>query len=98
MSLCHADNNVEADDLCLNIPGLAETGPGRFCKDSLHVLLLYSKVLAEIQLVLRVINRDSMLTEPERDRVGPGFEITGGVTPPSPLICAPAGTKVFCLP
>ena len=53
--------------------------------DSLYVLLLYSKVLAELRLVLRVINRDSILTEPERDRVGTSFVIIRGCdTPQTP--------------
>ena len=37
--------------------------------DSLYVVLLYSKVPAEMRLDLRVINRDSTLTEPELDRI-----------------------------
>ena len=30
-------------------------------------------------MVLRLISRDLILTEPEQDRVRPGFEIIGGV-------------------
>ena len=58
--------------------------------DSLYVLLLYSKVLAELRLVLRVINRDSILTELERDWVGTSFAIIGGCDSPNPLICISA--------
>ena len=35
-------------------------------------------------LVFHVINRDSILTEPEKDRVGPDFEIIWVVTPLHP--------------
>ena len=55
----------------------------------LYVLLLNSKVQAEMRLVFCVINRDSILSEPERDRVRPGFEIFGAVIH-KPLLCAPA--------
>ena len=37
--------------------------------DSLYVLLLHSKVPAEMRLFLCVIKRDSILVEPELDRV-----------------------------
>ena len=48
----------------------------------LYILLLYSKVPAEMRLVLRVLKRDSIPAEPERGLVGPCFEVIGGVTPP----------------
>ena len=69
---------------------------------------IYKKPLYEICLTaiqqsssryangLHVIDRDSKLAEPERDRVGPGFEIIGGGcdTPHTPQL-RPCLHKVF---
>ena len=48
---------------------------------ALYVLLLYKVVLLELRLVLRIINRDSILTKPEQELVEPSFEIIGSVMP-----------------
>ena len=47
--------------------------------------------------VLRTKISDSIVTKPERDQVGPSFEITGGVTPPHSLICAPVHSAIYLI-
>ena len=44
-----------------------------------YAILLYSIVPAELRPVLRVINRNSVLAEPEWDQVRPGIEVIRGL-------------------
>ena len=66
--------------------------------DPVYVLLLYSTVPAELRLFLCAMNRDSILTKPERVSVGSDltrFSNDSGMRHPhTPLICAPVCSRV----